>query len=104
MADVESVGVGVPGGVVDGVVTYALNLGIERLDLAARPRARVGHAPRDRQRRQRRRARGVGAAVGERRSLAYLNLGTGLAAGIILDGQLWRGARGAAGEIGHISR
>ena len=36
-------------------------------------------------------------------SLAYLNLGTGLAAGIILDGKLWRGARGTAGEIGHIS-
>jgi predicted NBD/HSP70 family sugar kinase len=35
-------------------------------------------------------------------SVAYLNLGTGLAAGFLIDGQLWRGATGAAGEIGHI--
>ena len=35
-------------------------------------------------------------------SMAYLNLGTGLAAGIVLDGDLLRGARGVAGEIGHI--
>ena len=26
--------------------------------------------------------------------MAYLNLGTGIAAGIVADGELWRGARG----------
>lgn len=35
-------------------------------------------------------------------SMAYLNLGTGLAAGLVLGGRLWRGSRGTAGEIGHI--
>jgi glucokinase len=35
-------------------------------------------------------------------SMAYLNLGTGLAAGLVLHGSLWRGSRGSAGEIGHI--
>ncbi|MEF2977157.1 ROK family protein [Subtercola sp. YIM 133946] len=35
-------------------------------------------------------------------SMAYLNLGTGLAAGLVIDGELWRGSWGAAGEIGHI--
>ena len=35
--------------------------------------------------------------------MAYLNLGTGIAAGIVIDGELWRGARGTAGEVGHIS-
>ncbi|WP_454853349.1 ROK family protein [Promicromonospora soli] len=34
--------------------------------------------------------------------LAFLALGTGLASGLVLDGQLRRGASGAAGEIGHI--
>jgi glucokinase len=34
--------------------------------------------------------------------MAYLNLGTGLAAGLVLGGRLWRGSRGTAGEIGHI--
>lgn len=35
-------------------------------------------------------------------SLAYLSIGTGIAAGIILDERLYRGANGMAGEIGHI--
>lgn len=35
-------------------------------------------------------------------SMAYLKLGTGLAAGLVLGGRLWRGACGVAGEIGHI--
>ncbi|MFF2271398.1 ROK family protein [Agromyces sp. NPDC058136] len=40
------------------------------------------------------------AATG--RSMAYLNLGTGLAAGIVQGGRLLRGGHGVAGEIGHI--
>ena len=34
--------------------------------------------------------------------LAYLALGTGLAAGLVLSGALRRGVHGAAGEIGHV--
>lgn len=33
--------------------------------------------------------------------LAYLSIGTGIAAGLILNGRLHRGRRGVAGEIGH---
>jgi predicted NBD/HSP70 family sugar kinase len=50
------------------------------------------------------------AAVGERdfgrgrdaRSFVYVELGTGLGIGIVIDGELYRGARGAAGEVGYI--
>jgi predicted NBD/HSP70 family sugar kinase len=50
------------------------------------------------------------AALGERTagagrdagSFAYLNIGSGLGAGIVLHGHLHRGARGAAGEIGYL--
>jgi glucokinase len=35
-------------------------------------------------------------------NLAYLSVGTGIAAGLVLDGCLYRGAHGMAGEIGHI--
>ena len=50
------------------------------------------------------------AAVGERdfgrgrqaRSFVYVELGTGLGVGIVIDGELYRGARGAAGEVGYI--
>src|SRR5690606_171634 len=43
------------------------------------------------------------AAAGDApRSLAYLNLGTGLACGVVTGRRLWRGAAGAAGEVGHV--
>lgn len=102
MADVEAVGVGIPGTVVDGVVTYALNLGIDRLDLAGALGDAWGRRPAvDNDVNVA--ALGAWSLRGSEGSLAYLNLGTGLAAGLILDGRLWRGARGAAGEIGHVS-
>jgi predicted NBD/HSP70 family sugar kinase len=44
-------------------------------------------------------ASGAGAGVD---SFAYLNVGSGLGAGIVLDGRLHRGARGAAGEVGFL--
>jgi glucokinase len=43
-----------------------------------------------------------GAARGCR-TIVCLTLGTGVGSGIILDGELWRGADGTAGEIGHTS-
>lgn len=101
--ELDALGVGVPGQIAgDGVVRHALNLGIAEFDLAAALAARLGLRPTvDNDVRA--------AAVGARAllpgvdSLAYLNLGTGVAAGIVRDGMPWRGARGAAGEIGHLS-
>ena len=36
------------------------------------------------------------------RNMVFLTFGTGLGAGLILDGRLYRGANGNAGEVGHI--
>jgi glucokinase len=41
-------------------------------------------------------------AAGGSRSLAYVAVGTGIGAGLVLNGQLHRGGRGMAGEIGHV--
>jgi glucokinase len=43
-----------------------------------------------------------GAARGCR-TIICLTLGTGVGSGIILDGELWRGIDGTAGEVGHTS-
>jgi predicted NBD/HSP70 family sugar kinase len=109
LTSVRSVGVGIPGQIEPGTgrVVHAVNLGVESLDLAAVVAPQLGvpvqvendvkaaalgaHALH---------TRGGAPAPG---SMAYLNLGTGIAAGIVSDGALWRGARGTAGEVGHIS-
>lgn len=44
----------------------------------------------------------LGAARGAR-NVICITLGTGVGGGIILDGKLWRGTDGSAGELGHTS-
>jgi predicted NBD/HSP70 family sugar kinase len=99
-----SVGVGIPG-LVDvhvGAVKHAVNLGVDGDWLPLRARLEevlslpvvvendVNVAT-------------LGAmALSGIRDLVYLSIGTGLAAGLVLDGTLRRGATGAAGEIGHV--
>jgi glucokinase len=101
----ESVGVGIPGAVDSetGRVSHAVNLGVDGLELGSELAARIGVPVRVENDVN---AAAIGAfhLLGSRddQSMAYLNLGTGLAAGLVLGGQLWRGSRGTAGEIGHI--
>ena len=101
----SSIGVGIPGRVepASGRVTHAVNLGLDGLDFGGELGSFLGV--------QVRVENDVNAAAlgvyqllanASTHSMAYLNLGTGLAAGLVLDGRLWRGSRGTAGEIGHI--
>lgn len=99
------VGIGVPGSVepdVPDVVTYAPNLKWWNAPLGQRVRefvqlpvvmendanvAAIGE-------------KWMGAGQGIE-SLAVVTIGTGIGCGLILDGRLYRGPKGAAGEIGH---
>ncbi|MCE0508581.1 ROK family protein [Microbacterium sp. KKR3/1] len=101
---IGSVGIGIPG-LVDaeaGRVVHAVNLGVESLDLADRSERALG-VPFRVENDVKAAALGASVLSGVTGSMAYLNLGTGVAAGIVLDGRIWRGARGTAGEVGHIS-
>ena len=104
----EGVGIGLPG-IVDssaGSVRHAFNLGIgeDALDIVARLNTSV-RAPcwiaNDVD------AAALGVYEILRRDdcglhdLVYLSIGTGIAAGVILDGRIYRGHYGFAGEIGH---
>jgi len=105
---IRSVGIGMPGQVGPGShrVVHAVNLGVAELDLVAavEPRLGVPVAVENDVK-----AAALGAAAlrtggdGHGQTMAYLNLGTGIAAGVVRGGRLWRGARGTAGEVGHIS-
>jgi glucokinase-like ROK family protein len=102
--DVSIIGIGVPGRVDagTGTVTIAVNLGWNDLALRDRLEERLGRrcvVENDA------RAAAVGlyrrGILGPAADIAYLAVGTGIAAGVVLDGRLHRGARGLAGEIGH---
>lgn len=98
------VGVGIPG-LVDherGAVKHAVNLGLrgEWFELGERLGERLGVrvvVENDVN------AATLGAAgMSGEDDLVYLSIGTGLAAGLVLEGRLRRGDHGAAGEVGHI--
>lgn len=44
----------------------------------------------------------LGAARGQE-SMCMITLGTGVGGGIVLDGKIWRGMTGMAGEVGHMT-
>jgi glucokinase len=44
----------------------------------------------------------LGAARGQH-SMCMITLGTGVGGGIVLDGKIWRGMTGMAGEVGHMT-
>jgi predicted NBD/HSP70 family sugar kinase len=100
-----SIGVGIPGVVHSGRVDMALNIGVgEPFPLATVLAERLG-APvvveNDVN------AAALGAhhvlAAGRDVSLAFLNIGTGFAAGVVANGEVLRGVSGTAGEIGHVA-
>lgn len=103
--DVAALGVGVPGRVdrESGHVTLAINLHWHDLPLGPRLEARLG-IPTVLENDVRAAALGVHRrrVFGSVESLALLAIGTGIAAGVVLDGVLHRGANGLAGEIGHV--
>lgn len=106
-ATICSIGLGIPG-LVDvgrGTVRQAVNLGIgsDPLDLVDRLTA-VYSVPCRIDNDVNAAALGAFRVLGDDgdiSDLAYLSIGTGIAAGVVLDGRLHRGHRGVAGEIGH---
>ena len=104
---VAGIGFGFPGPVTaEGVVTHCDNLGLSRLDVKATMAQLMP---------------GVGniavendanvAALGELRqgggkgynSAVMFTLGTGVGGGVVLDGSIYSGTNGAAGEVGHLT-
>lgn len=97
------IGIGTPGSVdpVVKTVRHSLNLGIVELDLGEAIRSRF-ECSFNLENDVNATALGLSRLNQDLSSLAYLNFGTGLAAGYVLNGKVWAGASGLAGEIGHI--
>lgn len=104
--EVGAVGVGIPGLVSgEGVIRSSLNLAaLEGVNLAAELPAAIGlpvAVLND----------ANACAIGEMlfgagrgyRSWLMVTIGTGIGAALVLDGKLWPGADGLAGELGHLT-
>jgi predicted NBD/HSP70 family sugar kinase len=106
--DLAAVGVAIPGHVdpEDGSVSMAVNLGITHLALGSMLRTELGvptFVEHD--------ARAAALWVSEREAdgstpgpatVAFLAIGTGISAGVVLDGAVLRGDNSFAGEVGHV--
>ena len=100
---IAAVGVAVPGRVepLSGTIALAVNLGGQDLALGPLLERAVGlpcFVEHD--------ARAAASWVndgGQGDDLAYLAVGTGISAGIVLNGRVLRGANGLAGEVGHVT-
>ncbi len=106
--DIAAVGVAIPGHVdpEDGSVSMAVNLGITHLSLGPMLQMELGvptFVEHD--------ARAAAFWLSEqatdgpartKASVAFLAIGTGISAGVVLDGALLRGDNRFAGEVGHI--
>jgi predicted NBD/HSP70 family sugar kinase len=106
--DIAAVGVAVPGFVDpdDGSVSMAVNLGITHLPLGPMLEAKLGipivieHDARAAAVWLSEQARDGSAETPT--SVAFLAIGTGISAGVVLDGELFRGDNNFAGEVGHV--
>jgi glucokinase len=101
----SSLGVGVPGLVTpDGTIMASPHLpGANNFEVAKELRTRLGinvHVENDATMAAFAEWK-VGAAAGARNAV-MVTLGTGIGGGIVMGGQLQRGAHGFAGEIGHV--
>ena len=98
------VGVGVPG-LVDverGMLRHAVNLDVNGDDLPLRDLLAERLAVPVVLENDVNAAALAARALVEADDVVYLSVGTGLAAGLVIDGRLRRGEHGAAGEIGHL--
>lgn len=102
--DITAIGIGVPG-MVDsesGVVSSATKLGWKNFDITKRIKEAIGLPARVAN-------DANAAALGELKfgfkdkykNMVLLTLGTGVGGGIIIDGKLYDGNKGAGAEIGH---
>lgn len=101
---VRAAALGIPGQVENGVVQLALNLNLTSYPLA-RVLAERFRIPFVLENDVRLAALGAYEYLSMKqplKSLVYLSVGTGISAGVVLDGRLLRGSHGMAGEIGHV--
>lgn len=105
MEDIHSIGIGLPGSMdkKKGILKYANNLNFDHINVVKEMKTRTSlpvYIEND----------ANCAAIGENtcgaskgeKNVIYITLGTGVGAGIIIDGKIFDGSFGGGGEAGHM--
>ncbi len=103
-ADVESIGIGSPGAVLNGYVVFSNNLGWRNAPLCKELQKYIDlpvYADNDANVAAYAEST-VGACKGYKNSVT-VTLGTGIGGGIVINGKLYGGSHGVGAEIGHMS-
>ena len=105
LEEIKGIGIGVPGPVKDNVVLYCVNLGWENVDVT-KEFEELGVKDIEIKVDNDANVAGLGETLyGEAKGLkntVLVTLGTGVGGAIIINGEIYSGFNGAAGEIGHI--
>lgn len=97
---IGGIGVGCAGCVENNNVVFAMNMPLNNLPLRDRL-AEYSGLPVQLDNNANCAALGEYTYANEEANLLYITIGTGVGAGVVLNGRLYRGSRGFAGEIGH---
>ncbi len=99
--DIESIGIGIPGIAIDTYIEYTCNLPLSKVEIKDYIKTNIPiYVSND----------ANCATIAEYKKIdnefysnyAFVTIGTGIGAGIILNGQIYIGTTGSAGEIGHM--
>ena len=103
-SDIEAIGIGNPG-VVDrerGILLEAHNIGFENVPARQYIREHIAAVPVLVENDANCAALGEFYKAQNSKNFVFVTLGTGVGGGVIINGKLFTGANGAAGELGHI--
>ena len=103
-SDIEAIGIGNPG-IVDrkkGILLEAHNIGFENVPARQYIREHIAAVPVLVENDANCAALGEFYKAQNSKNFVFVTLGTGVGGGVIINGKLFTGANGAAGELGHI--
>ncbi len=99
----EGIGFGLPGSIVHNYIYNLPNIGVKDIDLLQKVKKYFPNIEIQAQNDANVAALGEMIYHGDHQNACMITLGTGVGGGIVLDGKVWEGCHGAAGEIGHIT-
>lgn len=103
-SDIEAIGIGTPG-IVDreqGILVEANNIGFENVPVRKYLKENLADIPVLVENDANSAALGEFYKAQHSKNFVFVTLGTGVGGGIIINGKLFTGTNGAAGELGHI--